>query len=50
MNAAVGGHSPRFRIDGGDRLLQEAHPGLFDVAVGETDRVGCRPAEHHVEL
>ena len=50
VDAAVGGHAPRLGIDRGDRLLQEAHAGLGDVAVREADRVGRRPAEHHVEL
>ena len=50
VNTAVGGHAPRLGIDRGDRLLQEAHAGLCDVAVCEADRVWRRPAEHHVEL
>ena len=50
MDTVVGGHAPRLRIDRGDRLLQETHPGLCDVTVSEADRVERRPAEHHVEL
>ena len=50
MDAVVGGHASCFGIDRGNRLLQEAHPGLGNVAVGEADRVGPRPPEHHVEL
>ena len=50
VEAGVGRHAPRLRVDRGDRLLQEAHAGLRDVAVREADRVGRRPPEHHVEL
>jgi hypothetical protein len=50
VNTAVGGHAPPFGIDRGDRLLQEAHAGLCDVAVCEADRVWPCPVEHHVEL
>ena len=41
---------PCLRVDGEDRLLQEAHARLRDVAIGQTNRVERRPAEHHVEL
>ena len=50
VDTAVSGHAPRVRIDRGNRLLQEAQPGLCDVTVLEADRVERRPAEHHVEL
>ena len=50
VDAAVGGHAARLGIDRGDRLLQKPHPGLYEVAVWDADRIGCRPAEHHVEL
>ena len=50
VDAGVGRHASRLGIDRGDRLPQEAHAGLGDVAVREADRVGRRPPEHHVEL
>ena len=50
MLTCIGGYPPPLGIDRGDRLLQEAHAGLGDVAVREADGLRCRPAEHHVEL
>ena len=50
MDSRVRGHPPRLGIDRGDRLLQEPHAGLRDVAVGQPHRVGRRAPEHHVEL
>ena len=50
VDSRVGGHPPRLGIDRGDRLLQEPHAGLGDVAVGQPHRLGRRAPEHHVEL
>ena len=37
-------------VDGGDGLLQEAHAGLEDLAVGEAHGLERCATEHHVEL
>ena len=50
VDARIGGHAPRLRVDRGDRLAQHAHARLGDVAVREADRVRRRATEHHVEL
>ena len=44
VDAGVGRHPPRLGVDRGDRLLQEAHAGLRDVAVRQPDGVGRRRA------
>src|SRR3954469_9635768 len=50
VGAPVRLHPPRFGIDRGDGLAQEADSGFVDVGVGQADLLGRRPAEHHVEL
>ena len=50
VGAGVGRHAPRLGIDRRDRLLQEPHARLGDLAVRQAHRVAARAPEHHVEL
>ena len=48
--ATVRADPPPLRVDGGDRLVNEAHAGLGEVAVREADRLRRLSPEHQVEL
>ena len=50
VDAGVGGHPPRDRIDADDPLLTELDAVLRDVAIRDPHRVGRLAAEHHLEL
>jgi hypothetical protein len=50
VGALVRRHPPRFGVDRGDRLTQEADAGFDDVGIGQADVLERRPVEHHVEL
>ncbi len=50
VDAGVGGHAARFGVDRRDRLLEEPHARLHDLAVREANGIECRPPEHDVEL
>lgn len=39
VDAGVGGDSAGFRVDGSDRLLEDTHARLRNLAVGEPDGV-----------
>ena len=50
VNATIGGHATSIGVDRGDRLAQEAHPGLRDLPVREAYGVERGSTEHHIEL
>jgi hypothetical protein len=50
VDPPIGCYTTSLRIDRGDRLLNEAHPRLDDVAIGKPDRVKRGSTEQHVEL
>ncbi len=50
VDAGVGGHAPRDRIDADDPLLAKLDAVLRDLATGNPHSVGRLAAEHHLEL